>query len=126
MKLTRRKLSAYAAEKIVSGANVTGVMTEIAAYLVANGRTKESILVLRDIETRLLEHGVALVTLTSARELSKEALADIAAMLKREQGIETVSFNQIIDASVIGGVRIELPGQVADFTVKAKLDALVA
>ena len=77
MKLTRRKLSDYAAEQLLAGKKVNEVMREIAAHLIDTKRTKELELVVRDIESRLLAQGMALVTVTSARELTKGEVADI-------------------------------------------------
>lgn len=127
MKLSRRKLSEYVADRLAKGDNTKTVMKELAAYLVDNRRTRETELVIRDIEARLLAQGVALVTVTSARTLTSEAKQSIEALVKAEQSdITKVVLREQIDESVIGGVRVELPGRLADFTVKAKLDKLTA
>lgn len=124
MKLTRRKLAEYAAQQLEAGTNIADVMRDIAAHLIETKRVKESELIVRDIEARLLDRGMALVTVTSARPLSKNALGDIEQYVRDEQNVKSVIFREVIDESVIGGVRIALPGKTADFTVKAKLDTL--
>ncbi len=102
-------------------------MKELAAHLLDTGRTRELELIVRDIEARLLASGTALVTVISARELSGEAKQSIEQLVKAEQSnVKQVILRARIDESVIGGVRVELPGSVADFTVKAKLDKLTA
>lgn len=127
MKLSRRKLSDHAATRLLKGDNVKVVMKELAAHLVDTGRTRELELIVRDIEARLLASGTALVTVISARELSGEAKQSIEQLVKAEQSnVKQVILRVRIDESVIGGVRVELPGSVADFTVKAKLDKLTA
>lgn len=127
MKLSRRKLSDYAATRLLAGDKVKTVMKELAAHLVDTGRTRELELIVRDIEARLLASGTALVTVISARELSSEAKQSIEQLVKAERSsVKQVILREQIDESVIGGVRIELPGSVADFTVKAKLDKLTA
>lgn len=127
MKLSRRKLSDHAATRLLKGDSVKTVMKELAAHLVDTGRTRELELIIRDIEARLLASGTALVTVVSARELSDEAKQSIEQLVKAEQSnVKQVILREQIDESVIGGVRIELPGSVADFTVKAKLDKLTA
>lgn len=125
MKLSRRKLSEYVADRLAKGDSVKGVMKELAAHLVDTRRTREAELIIRDIEARLLKQGVALVTVTSARALTFEAKQLIETLVKTEQSSLTkVVLREQIDESVIGGVRIELPGRLADFTIKAKLDKL--
>lgn len=125
MKLSRRKLSEYVADRLAKGDSVKAVMKELAAHLVDTRRTREAELIIRDIEARLLKQGVALVTVTSARALTFEAKQLIETLVKTEQSSLTkVVLREQIDESVIGGVRIELPGRLADFTIKAKLDKL--
>lgn len=125
MKLSRRKLSEYATTRLLKGDNVKLVMKELAAHLIDTGRVRELELIIRDIETHLLANGTALVTIVSARKLSSEAKSAVEKLVKTERlGVKSIVFREQIDESVIGGVRVELPGSIADFTVKAKLDKL--
>lgn len=125
MSLSRRKLSEYTAERLLKGDSTKTVMTELAAYLVDSRRTRELELIVRDIEARLLANGTALITVVSARKLSSEATQAIEQLVKAEHAdIDRIILREQIDESVIGGVRVELPGSVADLTIKAKLDKL--
>ena len=125
MKLSRRKLSAHAASRLLKGDDVKSVTKQLAAFLVDTGRTRELELIVRDIEAHLLTSGTALVTVVSARQLSAEAKQSIDALVTdKRPDVKEVILREVIDESVIGGVRIELPGSIADFTVKAKLDKL--
>lgn len=127
MKLSRRKLSDYAASRLLAGDDTKSVMRELAAHLVDTRRTRELELIVRDIEARLLTNGTALVEVVSARELSSEAKKAVETMVKTEHsGVKDVILRERIDESLIGGVRVELPGSIADFTVKATLDKLTA
>jgi len=127
VKLSRRKLSDHVAMRLLKGDDAKIVIKELAAYLLDGRRTREAELIVRDIEARLLANGTALVTTTSARELSDESKRSIKELVKTEQpGVKDIILREQIDESVIGGVRIELPGKLADFTVKAKLDKLTA
>ena len=91
------------------------------------GEVRQVGYVVRDIEARLLESGTALVTTISARKLSDDARHAIEALVKNDRaGVKSIVLREQIDESVIGGVRIELPGGIADYTVKAKLDKLTA
>ncbi len=125
MKLSRRKLSEYVAGRLLKGDSTKGVMKELAAYLLETRRTRELELIIRDIEARMLDSGTALVTTISARQLSSEAKQAIEELVKSARPkVKNVILREEIDESVIGGVRIELPGSIADMTVKAKLDKL--
>lgn len=125
MKLSRRKLSEHAAARLLKGDSVKSVMNELAAYLVDTRRTRELELVVRDVEARLLAGGTALVTTVSARKLSDEAKKSIESLVKSGHiNVKNILLREQIDEAVIGGVRVELPGSVADFTIKAKLDKL--
>lgn len=127
MKLSRRKLSSHVAGRLLKGDDVKTVMTELAAHLVDTRRTNENELLIRDIEARLLASGTVLATVLSARELTNEAKESIETFIKAEQPeTKKVILRERIDETLIGGVRIELPGKLADFSVKAKLDKLTA
>ena len=125
MKLSRRKLSEHVAGRLLRGDGTKVVLKELAAYLLETRRTRELELIVRDIEARMFDSGTALVTATSARELSSEAKQAVEELVRSARpNVKSVILREQIDESVIGGVRIELPGGIADMTVKAKLDKL--
>lgn len=124
-KLSRRKLASYTADRLLGGHQA--VIEQLAAYLVRTGRTKESELVVRDIETALLSKGKVVATITSARPLSAEAKEDVKKFISSEySSVQSIELIEHIDESVIGGVRINLPNAVLDTTVKTKLESLGA
>jgi len=55
LRLSRRRIAAYAADKLLGGQPRSAVLREVAAYLVASGRTREQELLVRDIEATLAE-----------------------------------------------------------------------
>lgn len=124
-KLSRRKLSGYVAAKLAEGDSKPAVMRELAAYLIDTGRKREAGLIVRDVETALQDMGTAIGTVTSARPLSKASLTTIESFVKQNQSnIKQVVLRQQIDESLIGGVKLELPGAQLDASVKAKLDKI--
>ncbi len=124
-KLSRRKLASYASTRLLRGDATTAVMNELAAFLIDSRRTKEQQLIVRDIETVLSKRGIVLVNVTSARKLTSESKTTISEYIQAEYDSNvTVMLLEIIDESVIGGVRIELPDRQLDATVQAKLDRL--
>ena len=126
-KLSRRKLAAHAATRLVAGETKNAVLRDVAAYLIDNGRKREANLVVRDIETMLLSHGTAIATVTSARALSKQSRLAIESFIKSSTpGTTRVVLREETDERLIGGVKLELPGSQLDASVKAKLDKITA
>lgn len=123
--LSRRKLSEHVATRLAGGDNTQVVMKELAAYLLDSRRVKESELIIRDIEAALLSRGTVLVTTVSARPLTDESRQAIESLVRDQyQDVKRVVFREQIDPSVIGGVRLELPGKQLDTTVRARLEKL--
>lgn len=121
-KLSRRKLSAHAAKQLRTGASTEKVLRQVAAYLVDTGRNNEAPLVARDIESALADNGLVVGTVTSARPLSDAALSSVKSFIKTsDSSVENVILRQQIDESLIGGMKLELPGRQLDASVKAKL-----
>lgn len=121
-KLSRRKLSAHAAKQLRTGASTEKVLRQVAAYLVDTGRNNEAPLVARDIESALAGNGLVVGTVTSARPLSDAALSSVKSFIKTsDSSVENVILRQQIDESLIGGMKLELPGRQLDASVKAKL-----
>ena len=50
LRVSRRKIATYAADQLLAGVSKKEVLRSVAAYLVENKRTREQILVVREIE----------------------------------------------------------------------------
>lgn len=123
--LSRRKLAGNAAARLSSGESKKTVLQELAAYLVDTNRKKEAILIVRDIEAMLLDAGTAVGTVISARPLSSTALQAIELFIKQQNTtVKKVVLREKVDETLIGGIRLELPGHQLDASVKAKLEQL--
>ena len=80
---------------------------------------------MRDIEAMLVDAGTAVGTVISARPLSSSALSTIETFIKQQNDhIKTVVLREKVDETLIGGVRLEIPGHQLDASVKAKLEQL--
>lgn len=124
VRLSRRKLAAYTAERLVKGDKKA--LPQLAAYLVETRRTRELPLVVRDIEAALTAHGVVVADVTSAGPLSKAAEQAIRDFIATEHKGATVQLRTVEDADMIAGAKIRLPGSELDTTVRRKLMALKA
>lgn len=121
-RLSRRKLATYVAEQLVKGTPAKEVLGELAAFLVDTRRTDELELVVRDIELELASRGVVVADITTAHPLSESLKKDIKALV----GGKSLQIRENIDQTVLGGVRIDLPGKRFDGTIRRKLTALKA
>ena len=126
-KLSRRKLAINAAARLSGGEQKKTVLRDLAAYLIDSGRKVEATLIVRDVEAMLMNNGTAIGTVTSARPLSASALKTVESFVKAsDSNVKQVVLRELVDESLIGGMRLELPGRVLDGTVKAKLEKITA
>lgn len=119
-KISRRKIALYAVDAFEAGHSRSGVLREIAAYLVASGRQREAELVVRAIEDELAGRGIVVAHVTVAHHLTDGLREAITQRL----AAKSVSIEEIVDPRVIGGVRIETPGKLFDATMTHKILAL--
>lgn len=122
-KLSRRSLALYVADGLTPARRRTTI-GQLAAYLVENRRTKELDLIVRDVAYFLSQKGTTSATVTSAFDLNAETKAAITAFIKDKTNSSQVSLDSLIDPSVIGGVKISLPGYELDQTISHKLTVL--
>ncbi len=120
-RISRRALAEYSATRLAKGAPVAEVVTELAAYLISTGREREADLMARAIEDHLTSHGIVIARVTTARPLTD----DMRAAVRKTVAAERLEIDEIIDPSVIGGIRIETPDAAFDGTIKRKLTALM-
>lgn len=119
-RISRRKLAAHLADRLASGAPADEVMTGAAAYLIETKRTHDAPLLVRDIEERLMTKGIVVADVTTARSLASEALAAIGTMLNAKD----LHVRLAVDPSVLGGIRVGVPGKRYDATFRRKLNLL--
>lgn len=123
-KISRRSLALHAATHLVNGKPQKEIALQLAAYLVSTRRTKELSSIIRDIQFYLADHGQLAGTITSAQELSASTITAIESFTKDITGAKNVSFDTLVDESLIGGVKIQLPGYELDTTVARQLTIL--
>ena len=122
-KLSRRAIATYVAEQLTNG-DSKKVIVQLAAFLVDTRRTKELSLIVRDIQFYLAEAGSVSGVITTATALSTETKKAIETYIKNQTGATTVALDSLIDPSVIGGVKVSIPGRELDATVSRSLTVL--
>jgi F-type H+-transporting ATPase subunit delta len=68
--------------------------------------------------------GTADAKVYSTRELTAEERAEVSAAFAKLVGKEQLNITNIIDASLIGGVRVQIGNYIFDSTVASKLEGL--
>lgn len=119
-RLSRRKIAKYVADNVSKGVAADEVISEVAAYLIDSRRTRELALVVRAIEDELADRGEVIANVTTARALDDSLKKSVESLVRAK----TIHLRESIDESVIGGVKIDLPGATLDATIKRKLLAL--
>ena len=122
-KLSRRAIATYVAEQLTHG-DSKKVIVQLAAFLVDTRRTKELSLIVRDVQFYLAEAGSVSGVITTASTLSAETKKAIEKYIKNQTGATTVALDSLIDPSVIGGVKVSIPGRELDATVSRSLTVL--
>ena len=96
---------------------------EVASYLLDNNLTGELDSLTRDLNSYRAANGVVEVTAVSAHKLSETALKEVRAKVKQfYPKAKRIIIDQRLDPSQIGGVRLELPDQQLDLSVRGKLN----
>lgn len=123
-RLSRRKIAALYAQELLAGHN--DVAKKLAAYLIEARREREVDLIVRDIEAALAERGVLVADIASSRKLSSDASKEIQAFLKTTANAKTIHLRESVDPTLLGGVRVAIPGKELDSTLRNKLNQLKA
>jgi F0F1-type ATP synthase delta subunit len=122
MKESRHHLAQVIGEKTLHVTDSKLLAREIAAYLLNEKQTSNLESLIRDIIAYRADHGAIEAIAASTSPLSTTVLEDIRQMLQSEYPeAQSIVVREKRDDSVIGGVRIDLPNEQLDLTVKSKL-----
>jgi F-type H+-transporting ATPase subunit delta len=119
-RISRRKLAAYMADRLASGAPANDVIMQAAAYLIETKQTHDVELLVRDIEEKLMAKGIVVADVTAASPLTDEAKSAIASLLEAKD----LHVRETVDSSVLGGIRVAVPGKRYDATLRHKINLL--
>lgn len=122
MRITRRQLSQYVAESLVDGK--TEVVKQAAAYLLANKRTKEADLLVRDVEKALENRGVVVAHVKSAHPLELSQKHDIEQLLKNRFDAKSVLTKEAVDEDLLGGIVVRTASDEFDGSLRRNINRL--
>jgi F-type H+-transporting ATPase subunit delta len=121
-RVSRRKIALYVVQRLLAGAKQKAVMQEVAAFLVETRRIRELDLIVRDIEGELAANGIVVADVLSAYPLADELKKEVGKLV----GAKDLQLRETVDPSVLGGMRIAVPGQRFDGTLRHRIAALKA
>lgn len=122
MKRSRHLLAQAIADKTLHIKDESRLAKEIAAYLLHEGMVNELDSLLRDVIAIRAEHGLVEAEAISAHELSDTDLNDVRAMLHTYYpGAKAIKIHERIDTNLIGGVKLQMPHQQLDESVRAQM-----
>ncbi|TAL15054.1 hypothetical protein EPN95_00930 [Patescibacteria group bacterium] len=124
IRVSRRKISNYIADQIAAGHEGKKLIQELAAFLIDTRRVKELELVVRDIEYELTSRGIVLAWVSSAHDLTSATKIAITKLIKDRTDAKNVELQELIDPALLGGIKIDLPGQQLDMTIARRLTQL--
>lgn len=119
-RISRRKLAAYTVDELERGKPLDQITRQLAGFLIDERRTREADLLVRSIEDELASRGTVVARVRSARPVNQEMRGAIKRLLQAS----TLHLDETVDETLIGGVRIEAPGERLDATIKRKILAL--
>lgn len=123
-RLSRRSIARHVAEQLVDGAPARKVLQEVASYLIETRRTNEVDLIVRDIHYYLAERGIVMAKVSSAFQLEATTKKAIEQFIKAETKAQSVMMTEVVDRTLLGGVKIDVPDKQLDQTVLHTLTKL--
>lgn len=125
MKTSRTRIASTIAKKTLNGGSTKEYSQEIAAYLLSEHRVGELSSLLRDVQSNWADNGYVEAIASTSHTLTPEIKKDIILEVKKLYlTANQVTVTEIHNPELIGGVRIALPHQQLDMTVRAKLNKL--
>jgi F0F1-type ATP synthase delta subunit len=122
VKVPRHLLTEAIAKQTLEVTDSKQLAREIAAYLLIERRTAELESIMRDIMQYRQDHGALEADVISAHDVSNAALADVKHLLQEAYPhAKTITLTHRLDSSVIGGLKVDLPNEQLDMTIRAKL-----
>ena len=123
MLASRRKLALTVVDRMES-IGQKKALQELAAYIVEHHLQNQSELITNDIERELAARGRVVASVTTARPLDDSTRATVLGYIREQTNAQDVTLRESIDASLIGGVRIDTGTHQLDTTIATKLKRL--
>ena len=125
MKLPRRQVAAAIAQRTLGISDLKQLSDEVAAYLLVERRTGELDSLIRDIMQYRADHGIVEAMAVTAHPLTTAVRANIHQEVQQLYPLaKQVVITERHDATMIGGVRLDMANQQLDLSIRNKLNRL--
>lgn len=122
-RVSRKHLAEIISNRTLKEKDPSKLARIVAAYLLEEGITGDLESLIRDVMQHRMDHGVLEARVVTAHTLPQNVLDDVQELLKKEYpDAQQIDLDAEVDPSVVGGIRIDLPNDQLDLTVKARLD----
>lgn len=126
-KPSNKQLAVSVDRLISSGQKVHSVTGSLAAYLIAERRTKDLDAVMRALTEVRAKHGTYEAEATSAHTLDEQIVSRLKQLItSRSKNVKKIALTQRIDKQLVGGVRLDTSEFRLDTTIKNRLKQLTA
>lgn|SRR5690606_31599972 len=120
---TRSELAEIIGEKTLHISDTKKLVRSVAAYLAEMDKPVDLDSLMRDVMQYRLEQGIVEAVVVSAHPLTPQVITDVKSLIKEHlPGTKSIKIDTRIDESLVGGVRIELPHEALDLSVRSKLN----
>jgi F0F1-type ATP synthase delta subunit len=116
---SRMQVASYVAERLQSDRH--GALRAAAAWLSERGRSRQAPYLARDVAQVLAGRGYVYAQVTTARPLGSMGREHVERFIKKATGAHELELDLLVEPDLIGGIKIETPGQALDASVKTKL-----
>jgi F-type H+-transporting ATPase subunit delta len=116
---SRMQVASYVADRLQS--DRAGALRSAAAWLADKGQPRQARYLARDVAQVLTTRGYVWAQVTTARPLSTEARREVEGFIKKATGARELELETALDPDMIGGIKIETPGQALDASIQTKL-----
>lgn len=121
-KISRRQLAKYAVDELVKGISSAVLAKHLGAVLVSTKRANQGEQLIEDVRFELEARGLwTRGVITTAFPLDNQLKTELDKFIRNSSKVNAVEINEIIDKTVIGGIRIDTAGRSWDHTIKRRL-----
>ena len=121
-KLPRRVIAEVLAKQTLGMIDSAEFSERIAAYLLSEGRTADLEPLLRDIMQYRADHGIVEVIAVTAHSLTDDTRKDVERQVRSSfPDAQSIIISEELQNDLVGGIRIELPNQQLDVSVRSQL-----
>lgn len=121
--VTREELAEIIGEKTLHETDRARLVQAVAAYLADVHRAVDIDSLMRDVMQYRQDRGIIEATAVSAHEVTAGVMQDIEDLLRRHfPDAKRIIVSSRLDSSVIGGIKLELPRETLDLSVRSKLN----